>query len=478
MSNYRKSTDEYYDKIDISAAISEIWKWSKKLFWIPVALSVVFSAFFMIQTYFSYRPKYEASATFTVAVESSTGSSSYYNSVAAEQMAKTFPHILTSGILNSIVADDMGLPVVPGTIEAEAVEGSNLFTLRTTADSAQTAYDILTSVITCYPDVSKFVLGETSMTLLDESGIPTEPANSWSWKSCIKKGVIAGVLLGLFLIVLYAILRKTVKSEEDLKKFLNVRCFAVIPKITFKKRTQRENMQITIDQNHISEEFRESIRVLRARVEKQADKEHQKTILVTSAVPKEGKSMVAANLALALAKGKEKVLLIDADLRNPSIRKTLGLEEKGSGLVEVLKQKSTLTENLQYLKERNLWVLAGSTTVDNASELLGSRKMERILEEAQEWADYIIIDTSPVSIMADASVLAKYVDSVLFVIREDYTPKDKITIGIERIMESEAKLMGCILNVSESAHSKYGYYYGGRYKYGYGYYGRRTKTGE
>ena len=148
-----------------------------------------------------YVPYYTASSTFTINIQEDqsggnmTQTTSFYDNETAEQMAKTFPYILTSGVLRRKVAKDLGVAVVTGNVKASVAENTNLFTISVTDTDPERAYDTLQSVIENYPTVSEAIVGKTSMKMLDETGVPENPDNPRGFKMNAVKGAVVGFAL-------------------------------------------------------------------------------------------------------------------------------------------------------------------------------------------------------------------------------------------------------------------------------------------
>lgn len=179
---------------------------------------------------------------------------------------------------------------------------------------------------------------------------------------------------------------------------------------------------------------------------------HMKTFLVTSALAGEGKSTVAVNLALSLAQAGQRVTLVDCDLRHPTDRQILGIEENGVGLREVLEHKAKLKECLMKAEDIGLdpdmcmIFLPGGKTISDGSDLLGTELMGRIIEKLEEISDFVILDSAPAGLLTDAVVLAQYADGAAFVVRKDFARVDYIMDGMEHLAESNIQIIGGILN--------------------------------
>ena len=463
------------EKIDLMRIVNNMWKGVKRYWFLMVLVMALFGGFFSFKSYYYYSPTYSASATFTVSIDSSSiySSTSYLNTRTASQIVNTFPYILNSGLLQKRVAVEIGTESMPGSVKAEILGSTNMITLVTNSSNPQYAYDILQAVIKHYPEVAEPVIGEVQMNLLDMTDVPTSPANPFSYKDSLVKGAFLGAMVCGCFLLLYAFTRSTIYEEEDFKRMLNVDCICAIPQIIFKKRGKEDfRRDISIYNRKISQTFLEAVRVLRARIEKDAKKNDLKVFLVTSAAPGEGKSTIAANVAMALAMRGAKVVLMDCDLRNPSVRSRLYMPEDGPGLYEYLSGQVDLQEVLIWNQKYKMHVVPGGDAIENGSELIDSPKMFELLEELKKTAEFVILDTAPVGVLTDTAVLAEAADAALFVVKQDYAKRSAILDGIGQLAESKINISGCILNGAQAGIGGYGYrqyrYYNkyGDYLYG------------
>lgn len=458
-----RSTEKKPEPLDLTAMLSDFWRGLKKSVWVAVISFLVLTVFFAVHIRTSWSPRYEASATFVISLSTDYGTSSrYYTAATVEQMEKTFPYILKSGILNNIVANDLGLTTVPGSVTATAVPSTGLFTLTVRAAEPQLAYDILQSVMKNYPQVASFVVGDTVLTMIAESGVPTGPCNSYSYYSALKRGALGAATLWLLCSLAYMLLYKTVRRPEDIRRMLNVHCLGMIPHVQVRRRKKAQPLLISESQTPAA--FKEAVRRLRARVEKG----NAHTILVTSALAGEGKTTMAVNLALSLAEKGHFVLLMDGDLRNPSVEKLLGTHHR-FGIADYLDGKAEFAQIGYVLTDRqNFAVIPAGRPLRDASERMDSAKMRELLAQAREMADYVILDCAPSAFLTDAAVMARYADAALLVVRHDYAPRDRILTGVEALADSGVDLLGCVLNDLPKGTVSGGGYYGA---YGYGSYG-------
>ncbi len=200
----------------------------------------------------------------------------------------------------------------------------------------------------------------------------------------------------------------------------------------------------------------EAFRLLGVRLRHLRRQRQLKTVLITSTIPQEGKSLVAANLACTLAlKTQERILLLEGDLRRPSLSQKFGLG-RNSGLCECLQGDRKLTDSIYHLEGLNLWILPAGSTPSNAQELLQSGRLSALMDELAIWFDWIVIDSPPVLPLADTSVWMRLTDGILLVTRQGITEKQQLQRGLEGL--EHQKLIGALVNGSASAANS-GYYY-------------------
>lgn len=449
-----KQTEE--GLIDIVGLLTDYFRTLRRMWIWVLILAVAGGTFSYLRSYMTWSPRYTASATFTITAsqdgsDSTTGSYAFYDNSTAEQMANTFPYILTSGVLSRRAAETMGREAVSGQITASSEANTNLFTMSVTDSDAGLAYETLQAVIQCYPEVSEVIIGRTNMQLLDETGIPAYPDNPRDGKGALVKGAGAGALLGLLWAGAVTISRMTVKKKEDFQTRAHMKCIGEVPQVAMKKRSRESRNVLNILNEKTDPAFEEAMQLVRGKVEYSAWRHHSKTILVTSALAGEGKSTLAVNLALAFSKSGKRAALIDCDLRHPSDRKILGLEE-GSGLYEVLTREARLGDvlltgkDMEMDEEFKFCFLPGGKAAEDGSRLLGSERMQKVIEAVQEKVDYVILDSAPAGLLTDAGVLAQYADSAVFVIKRDFASTTHIMEGLEELSESRVHLIGGILN--------------------------------
>ncbi|OAZ68636.1 Non-specific protein-tyrosine kinase [Bacillus siamensis] len=202
----------------------------------------------------------------------------------------------------------------------------------------------------------------------------------------------------------------------------------------------------------------EQYRTIRTNIEFSSVDTEVKSLLITSAGPEEGKSTTAANLAVVFAQQGKKVLLIDADLRKPTVHFTFKLDN-GTGLTSLLLQQIPFQKAVLRAKEANLDILTSGPIPPNPAELLSTGAMRDLLSEASAVYDKVILDTPPVLAVADTKILGSYTDGAIMVISSGKTDKEKATKAKEALDYCPCKLLGAVMNgKKQTKHSDYAYY--------------------
>lgn len=202
----------------------------------------------------------------------------------------------------------------------------------------------------------------------------------------------------------------------------------------------------------------ESYRTLRTNIQYSSFDKEYKVIMVTSSEPGEGKSTTSGNLALCLAQGEKKVILVDCDLRKPSLHKKFKISNI-VGLSDVMIGKEELATAM-HRYNNNLVILTSGKIPPNPSEMLSSKAMTTLLDKLKQNFDYIILDTPPVQAVTDSQILATKADGAILVVRAERTKKDSVQNAISLLKKVNANIIGTVLNGLDNSRNKYYYYYG------------------
>src|SRR4051794_13409074 len=284
---------------------------------------------------------------------------------------------------------------------------------------------------------------------------PTAPTGRRTWLMAIAVGLVlsVGVAFGL------DYMNDTIKTPEDVTQRLKLPFLGLVPAV-------RGDKHPMLASSHVPHDFGESFRALRTSLISKYPGEGTKIVVVTSAQPLEGKTTTAANIAMALAYGGSRVLLIDADMRRPGLHRPLRLTNE-RGLSQVLIGQARVRDVIQRTVDPNLLAITAGKTPPNPSELLASERMKTLLANLSHGPfDWIIVDTPPVLAVTDAVILAPGVSGVTFVIGAEMTRRRLAERAIETITSSHPKMTAVVLNKVDFARNKYYYarYYGHQYK--------------
>lgn len=203
--------------------------------------------------------------------------------------------------------------------------------------------------------------------------------------------------------------------------------------------------------------YAEAFRTIKTNIKYSSADKHKKVLLVTSTEAGEGKSTISSNLALSLSQDNKKVIIIDGDLRKPSVHKQFRIS--GSvGLTELLIGEQSL-ENIKHKINPYLDAIVSGHIPPNPAELLASEEMEKLINKLREDYDYVIIDTNPIGLVADAQILSSKVDGVILVARYEKTKKENLLSCKKMIDQVGGNTIGVVLNGIDEKRGKYYYYY-------------------
>ena len=369
--------------------------------WAAVMVAVILASCAYVAAAQFYTPQYQTRTTFVVSTRGNS-SSVYSNLNAATGMAQSFSQVLGSDVMKKRVAQELGVERIDGQISAVAIEETNLLEMRVTSENPRMAYLITRAVINNYGDLASTVLSNISLEILQQPHIPTAPINASSAMHTAKLAGLAGAALVVVLLCMRAYMRDTVKSEDEVESKLDTKLLAAVHHErkykTFRAALAHKKTSILITNPTTGFLFVETFKKLRTRVEYQMRRSRCKVVMVTSVLEDEGKSTVSVNLALAMARKYQNVLLIDADMKKPAVHKILGYQdEEYATLPELLAEKVALRDALLVDPERRLATLLGRRGVENSTELCGGTSMRQLLEAARQQMDVIIclLYTSP-----------------------------------------------------------------------------------
>lgn len=307
-------------------------------------------------------------------------------------------------------------------------------------------------------------LGANNIFIVDHAAIPrghSEPS--------MRKNVMLGALIGLFLGIVIAFILEslddTIKDADDFEQVAGMPVLGTIPLEKLadardsKDREKDSKLVAMFSHTEPQSPLAEAFRSMRTALLFSTTSGAPQVLMATSSMPSEGKSTILINMAITFSqKSNSRVLIIDADLRNPSLHRYLGLDNE-SGLSDYLTSSGNLTDVTQPTDVAGVFAISAGQIPPDPVELLSSPKMLELLAEVRERFDHIIIDTPPVVGLADALVVSDIVDATLMVATQGKTRKRQLTQALTLLRRAQAHLLGGVLNMVEVKHG-YGYYYG------------------
>ena len=316
-------------------------------------------------------------------------------------------------------------------------------------------------------------LRSSNIRVVDIARTPTVPITPNVQRNLVF-GLFLGLSLGIGLALVLESFDTTVRNMDELNEISTLPALGTIPleltnSYASRKRLMTKSLDIEktglpalVTYERPKSEAAEAYRALRTSILLSSFGAPPKVILVTSAMPQEGKTTISANSALVLAQRGSRVLLVDADLRRPGIEKLFGIRPHG-GLSTLISGANKVEDVVLPLPEvPNLWILAAGPIPPQPAELLGSTVMKDHIAHWRNEFDHVIIDTPPCLSVTDAVLLSPEADRVILVARAGQTTKPALRRACDLLLQVNARVMGIVLNAF-NIHSAHGYYYGGRY---------------
>ena len=428
-----------------------------------------------------YTPRYSTSCTLVLTTRDSAAT--VYNRLdATSNLATVFTEVLNSSVMRNSVLDALQMDHFNGTIQAKAIESTNLLTLQVTGHDPRTTFQVMRVLLEKHDAITYTVMGDIVLEVLEPPTVPTAPMNrANSFHAFRMAAMLAGV--GTFgMLVMLAYFKDVVRSKEEADAKLSCWCLGEIiherKKRSLKDILLRKKRSILLTDPETSFRFVTTMSKLARRVSQRMH--NGQVLLVTSVLENEGKSTVAVNLALALAKKHARVLMVDGDLHKPACRKILEHEPPKYVINDVIRGDAALEDAVCTDKRSRMHVLFAKRCANrDATELLGSEGMEKLLAVARERYDYIVIDLAPMSAVPDTEAVMELADASLLVVRQNMAGVPDLNRAVADLERGRAKLLGCVLNNvhTTAVFSGEGYGVGyGRYG-GYGNYGRYGRYG-
>lgn len=433
---------EFLEQLDLFSIIKDILK----QWWVILLFSLSAAMFTSVVKTESFIPKYTVNTTFVV-TSKGLNSSVYNNLGDAMNMAEQFKQILDFNLLKSKVKNDLGLENFDAVTDVKVVENTNMIRMSVTSGSAVESYRITKSILRNYHEVSDYVFPNIILEIMDPPAIPSGPSNAFNvWRS-MQKAFFLTAAAWILIFVVFSYLKDTVKNENDVKRKIDARLLGTVYREKKKRMVKMQNRAMIVTNPLISYHFLESYRMITSKLVNRMEKNHAKVLLVTSVTENEGKSTVAANLALCLAKEGNRVLLIDCDFRKPALFKIFSnTEHIVVNLPEILKSNNIPDNMISHIKDGNLYSIFNDTQSFILEDLMNTGVFKRIMGICRKNMDYIVMDTSPIALVSDTVQIAEHADASVVVLSQDRILARDINDTIDSLNNTKAQVLGCIFN--------------------------------
>ncbi len=280
----------------------------------------------------------------------------------------------------------------------------------------------------------------SNIRVVDKAEVPRRPASPRRSLNLLV-GMLGGAVLGIGLAFFFECFDNRLRSPQDIMAHLGLPFLGMVPVVPGKA----DEAASALISKHAPPAFSEAFRSIRTNVLFSSADEGMRSILVTSSRPGEGKSLVASNLAVAIAQAGQRVLLVDADMRRPRMHDIFGIRVE-PGLSNLLVGNAKSAEAIRVSSVRNLWLLAAGKLPPNPAELLESKGFKLLLKGLGGYFDWVVIDAPPVMTVTDPSIVARLASGVVFVVGNEMTPRPAAQAAIRQLRTSQAKIVGAVLN--------------------------------
>lgn len=449
--------------------IREIYQTIRKRVWIIIAITLLAAFLSGIVSIFFLNEVYKSSTTLIVSKQNQgTGNDMQLSDVnLARYLVNTYSALAKSNlVLDRVLSElnlNMSLSQLKSKINVSAEGNTEIIRISVEDTVPERAMDIANSLAIIFIDEVNHLLKMENVQVIDTARASHSPIRPRTMKN-IAIAIVLGLMAGMGIVLLIEYLDNTIKTPEDVQKCMQLSVIGRIPDFDHESPKRKHTNRTTrlIGSPSVKAPVEEAYKTLRTNIQYSNLDNDLKIILVTSTSPEEGKTSTSSNLAISMAQSDNKVLLIDCDLRKPSVHKAFHILNI-KGLTNVIAENMDYHEILNSVGIPNLDILTSGPTPPNPSELLGSTRMQVFIKKVLEEYDVIILDSPPVLPVSDAMVLSQLADRVIFVTRYGKTTYDEAENAKQGMENVGAKILGAVMNDIPIDAEGGGYYY---YSYG------------
>ena len=433
-----------------------------------VCVTTLLAVFVALAVSLFTTPLYQASTRLFVSTAAgATLSDAYQGNRYSQERVISYAELITGRTLAQRTIDKLGLEMNAQELQDSVTASSKADTVLISVqvldkspvrarDIANTMSDEFVAMVRELETPQNGAVPDSRVVVEQRASIPENPVIPKTRRN-IAIGLGLGLLLGVGLALLRDVLDNTVKEKQHLETITGVGLVGSIP--MDKERRGTPAISFENDNSPIAEAFRK----LRTNLQFLAVDNPPRVIVLTSSMPSEGKSTTAINVALALAEGEHNVVLVDGDMRRPTLAKYLGLVGT-VGFSTVLSGQASLDEALQKTRFPGLTVLTSGAVPPNPSELLGSQSARNLLNSLRAQFDYVIVDSTPLLAVTDAAIMAAASDGVLIIARFGHTKREQLSHAVASLESVGAPILGAVFTMMPTRG-------GSAYSYRYSYYG-------
>ena len=429
-------------------------------FWLVVILTIIGWLIASVYTFFVQVPLYESHTSLVLTKSSEQHTMTQNDITLNTNLVSTYQEIIKSRLILTKVINnlklDKELSDLKNNIKVTSVENTELINISVVDVNSEVSRDIANEIAKVFSDEITNIYDLDNVSVVDVAEEASTPANVHVFKQLVMGAGVGFVLSNIIILLIYLI-------DDKVKRIpLRVTKNKLKNKIKKGKKTKKETTDLIVRKKPKSV-VSESFRSLRTNLDFLSVDKANKTFLITSSIPGEGKSFVAANLAYTLSQTGKKVLLVDCDLRNGR-QDVIFNKPKNIGLSDLICDMYAVNNFSKYLVKgdfKNFDLLFKGTVSPNPTELLGSERNRQLIETFKKKYDVVIFDSAPINErLTDSAIMSRMVDGVIVVAESNKTPVHLIKETKKELEKVNANILGVVLNKVQENNKAYGNYYG------------------
>lgn len=418
-----------------------------------MASTVICTVIAIIISFYIVTPIYRSNTVLYVASKAEKDFLTYANMQVNNELVNDYRELIKSRLVNTTVISELGLDGITPDELAEKLsatfkQNTRIMVLSSDNENRELSMKIANKVAEVFKRKVVDIMNVENVQIIDTAILPNKPYMPNKQQN-VFVGAFLGLMLGLAIVFMIEYLDGTIRTEEDIKKQLEIPVLGDIPKFNEDdKKNIKVNLLTSFNQNSLRAD---AYKILRTNIQFSKIDKPVKIIAFTSSTPEEGKTTTSINTAIAFAQSEKKTLLIDCDLRRPKVHKFFNIHND-KGIVNVLTNNVTedYKEYIYKSEVKNLDILPVGVIPPNPSEMLASRRMKDFLDRIKENYDMVIIDTPPVGIVTDATILGKYIDGMIIVISSGKVDVEMSKKTKNDLQKVGVDILGAIINKTDT----------------------------